>query len=67
MIFTFKVNLSEKNGGKSVAADLSLEKIEALDPSCLTRRVLLRVTNGLFDPIGLLSPCLLYTSDAADE
>ncbi len=56
LIFQFKVNLSGKNRGKRVAADLTLETIESLDPSSLTRRILLRVTNSIFDPIGLLSP-----------
>ena len=39
-----------------MAPDLTLEGIESLNPSSLTRRILLRVTNGIFDPLGLLSP-----------
>ena len=61
LIFRFQINLAGKNQGRRLAANLNLETIQSLNPNALTRRILLRVVNGIYDHLGLLSPVTILS------
>ena len=57
--FSAKINLSSKKRGKRTLPDLSLTEIPAQIPDNFSRRVIFRVVNTTYDPLGLLSPFLI--------
>ena len=53
----FNVNLSQKGKGKGfLGPDLTEESLLWVDKRLLTRRKLLSVINGIYDPLGLVTP-----------
>jgi hypothetical protein len=52
-----KVNFSGKQKGARVDPDTDLEEeLDTFTPDCITKRILWRVAQGQYDPLGLLSP-----------
>ena len=53
----FNVNLSQKGKGKGfLGPDLNEESLMLVDKRLLTQRKLLSVINGIYDPLGLVTP-----------
>ena len=56
--FKFKVrlNFSPKRRKVRTGPDLSLDQLTACIPTILTKRIILSQVNGIYDPLGLLTP-----------
>merc|ERR1712080_546139 len=52
----FSFNLSKKKKGLRTNPDLVLSDMEKFQEATLTRRVLLSLVNGIYDPLGIASP-----------
>ena len=53
------VNLSQRKCGVRQGPELTLETIEQIDGTVMTRRVVVSQIYGIFDPLGLLTPLVL--------
>ena len=56
---TVKVNVSKKNRGKKTEPDLTYEEIPKILKMKFTRRLVLRIVNSCYDPLGLVSVILV--------
>tara|TARA_B110001454_G_scaffold196478_1_gene199376 strand:- start:542 stop:6220 length:5679 start_codon:yes stop_codon:yes gene_type:complete len=54
--FETKINFSAKRRNIHVGSNITKDEIEKEVPAKLTRRMILSQVNGIFDPLGLLSP-----------
>ena len=55
----FRVNISPRKRRMPTGPDLSVETLGRLDQTILTRRLVLGVTSGQFDMLGMASPLLI--------
>ena len=55
-VFNVKINFAKKSRGLRAAA---IEEIVDAVPKSLTKRLILSQVNGIFDPLGLLSPFII--------
>ena len=53
------LNFSKKTGNVRSESDLSIENFDYKIPLILTKRMLLSQVNGIYDPLGLISPFII--------
>ena len=56
LLFTVRINFSSKVNGKFTSDNLTVTNFKAQFPAILTKRSILSQINGIYDPLGLLSP-----------
>ena len=57
--YVVKLNFSKKTGNVRSEPDLSIENFDYKIPLILTKRILLSQVNGIYDPLGLISPFII--------
>ena len=57
--FAVRLNVSKKRAKLRTEPDLSIKNFDNLVPGTLTKRMLLSQLNGIFDPLGLVSPFII--------
>ena len=57
--YTVKLNFSKKRGNTRIEPDLTIDEIDFKIPLTLSKRIILAQLNGIFDPLGLVSPFVI--------
>ena len=57
--YAVKLKFSKKKGKLRIEPDLTVDEIDTKIPLILTKRMILSQLNGIFDPLGLVSPFII--------
>ena len=58
-MYTVKINFSKRKRNIKPEPDLTIEDFDIKFPRYLTKRIVLSQLNGMYDPLGLLSPFII--------
>ena len=56
MSIKLTVNISKRRRGQPTGPDLTVETLASLETATLTRRIVLSITMGIYDPLGYICP-----------